>query len=641
MSSNIVQPFQQPSGGESEKQSKAYWDDITMDAFIKVCVTETLAGNRPNSHFNKLGWKNVIKAFNNLTGRNYQYRQLKNKWSSLKKDWQLWNTLIGKETGLGWDPMRQTINASNEWWDKKLKFKTKGLKNVEQLDILFKDIIATGQEVDDSSNVGEHEDNIIEDQDDSSCNPSLDTIFNGFEATTQPSMAKKNEGRRKRKRNETKYELVAIQLERICSAVENRSSISSKGDKPGCSIAEVMKIIRGMPEVKNDFELYMKATDIMVVKENRDMFVALEDPIDQIAWLKHKHMPSNNNDQNFDDESDDEHDFYQLVLAGCAAAATFTSFKEKKPCRTSSHTGYKFVMDVLNGHEIRCFEQFRMEKHVFMNLLETLTKRYGLKEGFDMPLIEVLAMFLTTIGHGLSNRMIQERFQHSGESVSRWFEIVLDVVCLMAVDIIKPSDPQFKEVPDKIRNDDRYWPYFKNCIGVIDGTHILLVPRDRKIPYIGRKGVTTQNVMAVCDFNMCFTFAWAGWEGAAHDARVFLEALRRPELGFPHPPRGKYYLVDAGYPQMSGYLGPYKGERYHLPDFRRVKIVIASMALHNFIRINARMDMEFKPYDDDQGLLPLNEEESRVDSLVEEGGSHHTREMEEQRDRIANLLISH
>ncbi|WJZ94916.1 hypothetical protein VitviT2T_013728 [Vitis vinifera] len=56
---------------------------------------------------------------------------------------------------------------------------------------------------------------------------------------------------------------------------------------------------------------------------------------------------------------------------------------------------------------------------------------------------------------------------------------------------------------------------------------------------------------------------------AAHDARVFLEALRRPELGFPHPPRGKYYLVDAGYPQMSGYLGPYKGERYHLPDFRR------------------------------------------------------------------------
>ena len=91
-----------------------------MNAFIKFYVIETLVGNKLNSHFSKLGWKNVIKAFNNLTGRNYQYRQLKNKWSSIKKDWQLWNTLIRKEIGLGWDPMRQTINASNEWWDKKL-----------------------------------------------------------------------------------------------------------------------------------------------------------------------------------------------------------------------------------------------------------------------------------------------------------------------------------------------------------------------------------------------------------------------------------------------------------------------------------------------------------------------------------------
>jgi hypothetical protein len=27
-------------------------------------------------------------------------------------------------------------------------------------------------------------------------------------------------------------------------------------------------------------------------------------------------------------------------------------------------------------------------------------------------------------------------------------------------------------------------------------------------------------------------------------------------------------LVDAGYPNMKGYLSPYKGERYHIPDFR-------------------------------------------------------------------------
>ncbi|KAH1097141.1 hypothetical protein J1N35_014062 [Gossypium stocksii] len=61
----------------------------------------------------------------------------------------------------------------------------------------------------------------------------------------------------------------------------------------------------------------------------------------------------------------------------------------------------------------------------------------------------------------------------------------------------------------------------------------------------------------------------AGWEGSAHDTRIFLDAIRDPKYKFPHPPNGKYYLVDSGYPQMKGYLGPYKGQRYHLPDFRR------------------------------------------------------------------------
>ena len=31
---------------------------------------------------------------------------------------------------------------------------------------------------------------------------------------------------------------------------------------------------------------------------------------------------------------------------------------------------------------------------------------------------------------------------------------------------------------------------------------------------------------------------------------------------------GKYYLVDAGYQQVEGYLGPYKKTRYHLLEFQ-------------------------------------------------------------------------
>ena len=65
-------------------------------------------------------------------------------------------------------------------------------------------------------------------------------------------------------------------------------------------------------------------------------------------------------------------------------------------------------------------------------------------------------------------------------------------------------------------------------------THVKALVSEREQPkYIRRKEYATQNIMAVCDFNMCFTFVWAGWDGTTHDTRIFNEAFRRPEVRFP------------------------------------------------------------------------------------------------------------
>ena len=98
-------------------------------------------------------------------------------------------------------------------------------------------------------------------------------------------------------------------------------------------------------------------------------------------------------------------------------------------------------------------------------------------------------------------------FQHSGEIVSRHFTRVLMAVSRMTIDIFNPIDREFRDVPRKIRDDERYWPHFKDFIRAIDGTHVLVkISPSKQISYIGRKGIHTQNVMAVCDFRMCFTF---------------------------------------------------------------------------------------------------------------------------------------
>jgi hypothetical protein len=61
---------------------------------------------------------------------------------------------------------------------------------------------------------------------------------------------------------------------------------------------------------------------------------------------------------------------------------------------------------------------------------------------------------------------------------------------------------------------------------------------DKKISYLGRKGVPTQNVMAACDFDLLFTFVMVGWKSAAHDTRIFLDGIRTNSVNFPKPPPG-------------------------------------------------------------------------------------------------------
>ncbi|KAL5579114.1 hypothetical protein UlMin_011556 [Ulmus minor] len=108
------------------------------------------------------------------------------------------------------------------------------------------------------------------------------------------------------------------------------------------------------------------------------------------------------------------------------------------------------------------------------------------------------------------------------------------------------------------------------CVGAIDGTHIAAnVPKHLATPYLGRKRVTTQNILAACDFDIKFTYMMTGWEGSVHSARVLCAATNDSIYNFPHPPPGKYFLVDAGYANRDCFLSPYRKTNYHLNDRRR------------------------------------------------------------------------
>lgn len=101
-------------------------------------------------------------------------------------------------------------------------------------------------------------------------------------------------------------------------------------------------------------------------------------------------------------------------------------------------------------------------------------------------------------------------------------------------------------------------------MGAIDGTHIQANVSNQDQPrYRNRKGFISQNVLVACGFDMKFHYVLAGWEGSAHDGRLLRCAVSRPGRKLTVP-IGKYYLADAGFPLVPGFLTPYRSTRYHI-----------------------------------------------------------------------------
>ncbi|KAL3843592.1 hypothetical protein ACJIZ3_000995 [Penstemon smallii] len=342
-------------------------------------------------------------------------------------------------------------------------------------------------------------------------------------------------------------------------------------------------------------------------------------------------------------------------LAVCAANH-YNTHVHKTPCYNREYSGWAALLSILNGNAQRCKNSLHMRIETFFQFCQLLVEDYGLKPMPHVTIEEQVATFLMLVGPRMGNRQCQEAMQRSGFTISKSFHRVLKACTLMSMDWIIPFTNN-SVTHEYIRSNDRHYPHFKDCIGAIDGTHIkAALPTELQPRFIGRKQIPTQNILAVCDFDMCFTYVLPGWEGSAHDTRIFYDTIKNPAKKFPMPPPDKYYLVDAGYPNIKGFLAPYKGQKYHLPDFRRaatytntynneyemfnhrhsslrttiertfgcwknrfymikdipvnlrwedqVALVPATMAIHNFIRKVDKLDEDFLEYDRDPNYLP-------------------------------------
>jgi hypothetical protein len=115
-----------------------------------------------------------------------------------------------------------------------------------------------------------------------------------------------------------------------------------------------------------------------------------------------------------------------------------------------------------------------------------------------------------------------------------------------------------------IFRNKRFYPFFENAIGAMDGTHFISSgSAEEQAIARNHKGLVTQNCLAACDFDYNFTYISSGWEGSVSDSTMYFDS-RTTDLKV-QP--GKYYLADAGFPLASALLIPYRGVRYHLAEW--------------------------------------------------------------------------
>ncbi|KAL3839251.1 hypothetical protein ACJIZ3_023842 [Penstemon smallii] len=242
---------------------------------------------------------------------------------------------------------------------------------------------------------------------------------------------------------------------------------------------------------------------------------------------------------------------------------------------------------MINGREIRIIQNLRMKKEVFFNLCKTLVDNYGLKPTRSVTVVEQVATFFMIVGTLEGNR-------------HRSFQRVLKACTRMALDWIRPfQDPN--ETSYYIKDNPRYYPYFK-------------VPKASP--------------------TFCTYFRYMPVDGTHIKANSTPSAIYRKKMISYTKLHGKYYLVDAGYPNISGFLAPYKVSYYnnHFETFNlihssirttiertfgcwkskfqimesmpaninwrdQVALVLATMAIHNFIRKNDHYDEDFLDFE--------------------------------------------
>ncbi|PKA50985.1 hypothetical protein AXF42_Ash007641 [Apostasia shenzhenica] len=105
-----------------------------------------------------------------------------------------------------------------------------------------------------------------------------------------------------------------------------------------------------------------------------------------------------------------------------------------------SYLGHEYVNDLLVGHPGHFRSTFHMSTETFIRLRDLLLPNKAIRDTRNMTTIEQVAIFFRVITHSASAQDTAEFLQHSLETVSRYFNTILNAMFSLVNEFLKLPD---------------------------------------------------------------------------------------------------------------------------------------------------------------------------------------------------------
>ena len=144
-----------------------------------------------------------------------------------------------------------------------------------------------------------------------------------------------------------------------------------------------------------------------------------------------------------------------MLMIRAIVAHHYRKYYLKTPYSVSEIDRSRYIHRLIYESDTTCHEQLRMDRYTFRRLVHMLGTIGRLRPTNNLTVDEQVAIFLYILAHHQKNRTMKTNFMRSGETISRYFNRVLNAVLRLQGHLLK--------APSSIPEDsiDAKWKWFK------------------------------------------------------------------------------------------------------------------------------------------------------------------------------------